>query len=107
MTSKYRRLSSWGTALIPGTLYTEIKQGCTTWGSEITYGSAISRSVSLTMRFGRAAMVITKRNFYDLQVMYVSKQSLGVSFHVGSMYIQEIMEVSENDEERDFDYLMV
>jgi hypothetical protein len=53
LTSKYRRLSSWGTALIPGTLKdSDYILQLTAWVK--TYGSAISLSVSLMIRLGSA-----------------------------------------------------
>jgi hypothetical protein len=57
LTSKYRRLSSWGTALMPGTLNQD-QIGHSTMVRVQTYGSAISRSVSLMMRFGSAILSI-------------------------------------------------
>ena len=57
LTSKYRRLSSWGTALIPGTLYksdnVELIEP-----HAATHGSAINRSVSLIIRFGSAIALL-------------------------------------------------
>jgi len=56
-TSKYLKLSSWGTALIPGTLH---KNKSVPVGRErniLAYGSAINLSVSLMIRFGSAAIV--------------------------------------------------
>ena len=58
MTSKYRTLSSWGTALIPGTLDPN-KYAVELHFKEKrieAYGSAISRSVSLTIRFGKVIL---------------------------------------------------
>lgn len=62
-TSKYLRLSSCGTALIPGTLKPTVLvlEGC--HRAEHPHGSAISRSVSLMIRLGSAAMMesVTRR----------------------------------------------
>lgn len=64
MTSKYLRLSSCGTALIPGTLTKPAGQLCSVlrivcdrFQSDtvyLTYGSAMRRSVSLIILFGKA-----------------------------------------------------
>lgn len=62
-TSKYRRLSSWGMALIPGTLLedclvTRDRCGLQSVNKVSTYGSAISLSVSLTILLGKAMAVV-------------------------------------------------
>jgi hypothetical protein len=57
VTSKYRRLSSWGTALMPGTLdSSKISEHSSSSSPNRTHGSAIKRSVSLMILFGSAAM---------------------------------------------------
>jgi len=60
VTSKYLKLSSWGTALIPGTLFESnvryIVQLCI-WG-RVANGSCMSLSVSLMIRFGKAAIAM-------------------------------------------------
>ena len=60
MTSKYRRLSSCGIALIPGTLSQDVSKASLSLAvsqDRRTYGSAIRRSVSFTIRFGNAAIM--------------------------------------------------
>ena len=52
LTSKYRRLSSWGTALMPGTLFDCQKRFRHL--ASCTHGSAINLSVSLMILLGSA-----------------------------------------------------
>lgn len=62
MTSKYRRLSSCGTALIPGTLSRHESATVLILGASAkecnTYGSAIRRSVSFMILLGNAAILL-------------------------------------------------
>lgn len=66
MTSKYRRLSSCGTALIPGTLHRHVLGRMLLLEAStkecFTHGSAIRRSVSFMILFGNAAMMAWRAN---------------------------------------------
>jgi len=86
VTSKYLKLSSWGTALIPGTLFDQNVRYIRAAFVQlhmggVANGSCMSLSVSLMIRFGKAAIVMNiNQQTNEVKIMlscYLGEKLLG------------------------------